>query len=192
MDYLTLFSPHNLALLSDWLEETGELYTNIEWPHSGGSGDAYFIHSMSDFKSLISQQTWSEIDITVFHHLQYSLRGAANEELLKQALDLIPDGEWYTIFALDDLFPSPPALGSGSSHEEFRSEFADILGKTIRIGQNPFDIRDFDYFFPLTDEVFEVHMLRSNQFAVVKNQDFYAPFAQNPEKYQSLIDLWQQ
>ena len=164
----------------------------IDWPHSGGSGTAYFVRSLSDLKSLVAQQTWGEIDITVFHHLQYPLRGIANEELLKQALELIPDGEWYSIVDLDDVYPLPPARGSGSSHEEFRREFADVLGRKVGIGQNPFDVHDFDYFFPLTDEVFEVHVLRTNQFSIVKNQDYYEPYTKHPEKYQWLVDLWQQ
>src|SRR4051812_2287712 len=38
MNYLTMFSAQNLALLSDWLADTGELYVDVYVPHSGGGG----------------------------------------------------------------------------------------------------------------------------------------------------------
>ena len=192
MDYLTLFSPHNLALLSDWLAETGELYVDVYQVHSGGSGDAYFIYSMRDLKSLIARQDSRELAVTVFRKLQYPLRGVANEDLLKAGLELIPEGEWYTIVSLESVYPSYVLKwGVGNTHEEFRQEFAEVLGKRVGIGQNPFDFTlDTAWFLAHTDEAFYVSYTRHNQFAIVKNQDFYAPYAQNPEKYQWLIDLW--
>ena len=69
IDYLTLFSPHNLALLSDWLEETGELYVDVYQVRHGGTGDAYFIYSMRDLKTLIARQYWRELAVTVFRKL---------------------------------------------------------------------------------------------------------------------------
>ncbi len=174
MDYLTLFSTQNLALLNDWLAETGELYVDVYVPHSGGSGQAYFIESINDLQALIGQQSSSEILVTIFHHLQYPLRGVADDPLLEVALEYIPDGEWYSILDLDSIFPAETVLlSSGSSHEQLQHDFADLSGKNLAIGQNPFDIRkDADWLRTQPDEVFEVSVLSSNQYAVVKNRDY--------------------
>jgi hypothetical protein len=185
MDYSTLFSLDNIALLSDWLEETGELYVDIYLPHSGGGSSAYFLHSLSDLKALISQQTHPEIAISVFHYLQYPLRGVANEILLRQALENIPDGEYYAIVSLDYAYPSSVSWwGSGNSHDELRREFADVLGKKIGIGQNPFDIHSEDWFSLHPDQALKVSVLR--------NQNHYERYAIEPEKYKRVFELWQE
>jgi hypothetical protein len=174
MDYLTLFSAHNLALLGGWLAETGELYVDVFIPHSGGSAQAYFVYSIEELQALIAAQSTPEILVTIFHHLQYPLRGVADDSLLEVALEYIPDGEWYSILLLDSVFPAPTVLlSSGSSHEQLERDFADVSGGSVAIGQNPFDIRkDADWLRTHPDEVFEVSVLSSNQYAVVKNRDY--------------------
>ncbi len=183
MGYHTLFSDHNLALLSDWLAETGELYVDIQLPHSGGSGTAYFIRSLQELKELTRRQTWPEISITIFHRMQYPLRGVANEQLLNEALEQITDGEWYSIVSLDDYFPAPCVFfGSGQTHEELRRDLTDVIGQSVGIGQNPFDYHDDRWFHSRPNEVF--------QLTVSKNQNYHEDFAKNPERYRSIIDLW--
>ncbi|MCL4250381.1 MAG: hypothetical protein KJ065_19680 [Anaerolineae bacterium] len=146
MNYLSLFSPHNLALLSDWLCETGELYVDIYLPHSGGGSSAYFVRSMNDLKSLIAQQTHPEIEIAVFHNLQYPIRGVADETLLKRALQQIADGDWYTIVSLENVYPFSVAWwGNGRSHQELERDFADVLGEKVGIGINPDDAYNGDW-----------------------------------------------
>jgi hypothetical protein len=183
LDYLTLFSPHNLALISDWLEETGELYTHVYLPHSGSSGSAYFVRSLKDLKSLVSQQTHPEIVISVFHSLQYSLRGRATQALLERALQQIPDKQWFTIVSLEDAYPSSVSrLASGNSHEELQREFADVLGERVGIGQDPFDIYSADWFRSHPNEVFQVSIFR--------NQNYYEPYAKDPKSYEWIFDQW--
>jgi hypothetical protein len=193
INYRTLFTPQNLAMLSDWLSETGELYVNIEYPHSGGSGSSYFIRSMTDLKTLIVGQTHGEIDITIFHEKQFPLRGIADEQLLEQALRMIPDGELYQYVSLEDsVFPKSIAVwGSGVSHEEFRQEFAEDVGKHIAVGQNPHDIHLNDEWFDThLNEVLRVtYLLKDGK--ITRNQDDYAPYNTSPEKYEWVIQLWQ-
>jgi hypothetical protein len=186
--YLRLFSPANLAMISDWLSETGELYVDIYHPHSGGGSVAYFVRSMDELKTLIAKETWREIAVTVFRSQQFTLRGTADKDLLEKALNLIPDGQYYSIISLEDSkFPRFVSyLGGENSHEELKQEFADVLGEVVGIGQNPFDLPKL----PELEDVFEVSILASNQFAIRKNQDSYAPFTENPKRYQWLIDLW--
>ncbi len=185
MDYLSLFLPSDLALLSDWLKETGELYCDIYLPHSGGGGNPYFLHSLKDLKSLVSQQTHPEIEISIFHHLQYPIRGIANESLLKQALAQIPDGEWYSIVSLSAVYPSSVSWrGSGNNHKELQSDFSEVLSEKVGIGQNPFDIHANDWFRTHPNEVFQV--------SVSKTRHYHEPYAREPEKYQWVFEMWQE
>ncbi|MBI5670157.1 MAG: hypothetical protein HZC41_19345 [Chloroflexi bacterium] len=183
MSYLRLFLPQHLAVLSDWLVETGELYVDIYWPHSGNSGSAYFVRSMKELRDLVVQQTWPEICFTIFRRLQYSIRGVANEQLLEQALRRIPDGQWFRIVSLDDYYPSQCAFrGSGNSHQELRNEFAGIVGEEVGIGQDPFDVHDEKWFSLHSDEVFLIRLSR--------NHNRYEAYAQHPDQYKWLEDLW--
>jgi hypothetical protein len=185
MNYSHLFLPHNLALLSDWLGETGELYVDVYLPHSGGSSSAYFVHSMKDLKSLISQQAHPEIVIAVFHHLQYPIRGVADETLLQQALHQIPDGEWYTIVSLGNVYPSSVSWwGNGNSHQELRHDFADVLGEKVGIGINPDDAYSGDWRTLRPNEVLTISVLR--------NQNYYEPYAKDPARYAGVFGLWQE
>lgn len=52
-----LFSPADVALLFDWLRESGELYLDLDRPHSGGSNNSvHFIGSLPALKSIISRE----------------------------------------------------------------------------------------------------------------------------------------
>ena len=193
MKYLSLFSPHNLALISDWLAETNELFVDVYMPHSGGGSAGYFIRSMDEFKSLISRQNWNEIVITVFRGLQFPLRGVADEAFLELCLKQIPDGQFYEMVALSlSQFPSNVAFcGEGKTHSEFRVDFNDRLGEEIGIGAVWPKIDNMDWIISHPHEIFSVDVVRNNQFQVRKNQDYYESYAKNPERYQWVIDLWQ-
>ncbi len=184
MNYSSIFTLHNLALLSDWLDETGELYVDIDLPHSGGSGISYFIRSLQDLKELMAQQVWPEIVASVFHHHQYPLRGVVNEGLIKEALHEIGDGEWYAIISLKGFYPASCSfLGGNKSHAELRKELESLVGQQVGIGQSPFDIHDGKWFYFHPDEVLQV--------AVKRNQNYYEQFAHNPNKYEWIAELWQ-
>lgn len=184
MNYLHLLSLDNIALLKDWLEETGELYVDIDLPHSGSSGSAYLVRSMNELKLLISRQTHPEIVIAIFHSLQYPIRGIADEILLKQVLQRIADGEWYTIISLESVYPSSVVwCGNGRSHDELRHDFADVLGERVGIGINPADVCS-DWRQLSSEEVLTLSVLR--------NQNYYEPYVKNPDRYKSVFDLWQE
>jgi hypothetical protein len=50
-----------------------------------------------DLKDLVSKQTWPEISITICHYSQFSVRGIADEKLLQQALQAIPEDQYFEI-----------------------------------------------------------------------------------------------
>lgn len=141
---MPVLTPEQSTKLEKWLTESGELCVDVYLSKGGGGGNQYFVRSLSDLEALISEQKWQELVVTVFRRLQYPLRGVADDSLLAQALQEIPDGQWYTIVILENYcYPSHPLLcGSGDSHAELRQEFSAVLGQRVGIGRNPFDYDD--------------------------------------------------
>lgn len=183
MSYLHFFSIHNLALLSDWLEENRELLIDVYHPHSGGGSFQYFIHSIEDLKQLIRNQTHPEIEITIFRQKQYSLRGIANEEMLEKAFCNIKDGEYYSIISLENNFPnSINFLEAGNGHSELRHNFSEFEGQEIGFGKNPFDAYDDKWFRENSSEFFRL--------SVTKSYNYHGNYVKNPEKYKWLEDFW--
>jgi hypothetical protein len=137
---MAVLSTDECERLKGWLAETGELWVDIHLVHGGCSSTDYFVRSVGELEELIYKQTHAELKVSVFRHLQFPLRGVADESLLAQALQQIPDGKWYHIISLDHYYPSEVwSLGSGNSHAELRREFPEILGQRVGVGQNPFD-----------------------------------------------------
>jgi hypothetical protein len=193
VNYLTIFTPHNLAMLSDWLAESGELYVDVYHRRSGGGSSGYFIRSMADLKSLIAQDKWHPIDYTIFREQQFTLRGIADDQLLVQVFHMIPDGQPYAFVLLEaSIFPDHVAYwGHGRSHDEFRREYSEVLGEEIAIGKDPhIYLFGKDRIDLHPDKVFKATFLRQIG-EITRNQDSYLPFENEPEKYKWVIDLWQ-
>jgi hypothetical protein len=150
---MPILAPTQREQLQNWLSEIGELYVDVHRPHSGSSGTAYFLLSVDELETLVVDETSPELVVTVFRHLQYPLRGVADSSLLAQALQQIPDGEWFHIVSLEDRFPSPCWWrGSGNTHRELRDDFGEVLGQRVGIGQDPFDRHPTPFHFS-PDEV---------------------------------------
>jgi hypothetical protein len=64
--YTELFTPHHIATLADWLKEKGEVFVQIELPHSGGSGNYSTARSLGELKRAVQQVNNSEIEITIW------------------------------------------------------------------------------------------------------------------------------
>ncbi len=64
--YLDLFTPALIALLQDWLAESGSIFVHLEMPHSGGAGHSSSVNSLEQLKKLISTQTHPEIEFFIF------------------------------------------------------------------------------------------------------------------------------
>ena len=188
MNYLTLLSAHNLALLSDWLDETGELYVDVYLPHSGGSSAAYLIRSLSDLKALLLKQNWQEIAITIFRRFPYPVRGIADAHLLEFALEQIPDGQPFDIVNLTYYPGFLTYCGDGSRHVELRRDLTEAFGDLVGIGQE-LDCLSSPPCDPA--EVYEVNVLYRNDFKIRRNQDYYEPYAQSPKRYEWIEKLWE-
>jgi hypothetical protein len=191
---LELFSMHNLALISDWLQETGELYVEFYHSFTKDTSIRYFINSMNDLKSVVVKHSWNEFEITILRRKQYPLRGIADENFLERTLQQIHNGKYYTLVLMSlSKFPSCLTFhGEGKSHEELRRDFAKLSGEEIAIGLGPYDIYDVDWFFEELDEVLRMTVLRGDKTIIGKNQDYYEPYAKEPERYQWLAELWRE
>jgi hypothetical protein len=65
-NYKDLFTAHHIATLADWFEEKGEVFLQIELPHSGGSGLYQTVHSVAEVKRYVEQVTNPEITILIW------------------------------------------------------------------------------------------------------------------------------
>jgi hypothetical protein len=181
MTYLNLFTSQNLALLSDWLEETGELYVDVYRPHSASSSSGYLVRSLQELKSLVVKQNdRPEIVFRIFRKQQLPLRGIASEELLEQALEQFPNGEPFYVAYLDYYPEHCNRQAEGDSHSQLRQAIKEEFGELIAIGSPPAidaRIQELDY-----RDVFEVF--------VRKNQNYYEPYSREPGRYQSIVEMW--
>jgi hypothetical protein len=142
MSYLWLFGDKHFAVLGEWLKESGELYVDFEYHHSGGSNYPWFVSSLPDFKDLISRQTWPEIEIVIFRELQFPIRGAVDDAFAQKVLHSIPDGTWYTMVLLEKMYYPHKfsCIGSGNSHSELRKELGEANGLRVAVGTDPLDL----------------------------------------------------
>jgi hypothetical protein len=195
MGYERLFAPPDLAMLHDWLQETGELYVDLSYPHSGGSnGSVHFIRSLGELRAIVASDTHPEVDISIFRAKQYPIRGVADEGVLAKAMEQIPDGQRFHILSAeaDPLAPCA-AIGWGDCHEELSEEFAQLAGRHVWVGQNPFDVppyNQFDRFFNSPDQVLVVHYWQHPEPRLSKNRAAYAPFEAAPDRYRPYIGFW--
>lgn len=182
MSYLDLFSIHNLALLSDWLEERGELWVDVHLPHGGASSTSYFVRSLHDLRALVVAQEWHEIAITIRRTTPYPLTGRVTPDLIEAALRLIADGARYAIVAVPTAFPSAcDVLGAGHTHDELRRELSALSGVDVAIGLDPITT-DFGEEYRRGDEMFVL--------IVTRNNNCYEPYVAEPGRYEWLRSLW--
>ncbi|MEO8608341.1 MAG: hypothetical protein ABI690_10685 [Chloroflexota bacterium] len=177
MNYFDLLSMHDLAMFSDWLQATNELCVEVYHPHSGGGAGIYFVHTLEDLKTLLVQDTWPEIALTIFRDVQFPLRGIADDQLLQKALQQIPDGELYAIISLDPYPTVRVYQGEGKSHAELRRDFVDKIGDEVAIGLNLLE-NDAKWFYTHNSEVFRLSLTR--------NRNSYENYKNHPERYQFL------
>lgn len=66
LNYKDLFTAHHIAVVADWLREKGELFLQIELPHSGESGLYQTAHSLAEVKHAVESARNLEIDILIW------------------------------------------------------------------------------------------------------------------------------
>ncbi len=66
LNYKDLFTAHHIDVVADWLREKGELFLQIELPHSGGSGQYQTAHSLAEVNHAVESARNLEIDILIW------------------------------------------------------------------------------------------------------------------------------
>jgi len=181
MTYLALLTMHNLALLSDWLSEQGELWVDVHLPHSAASSDQYFINSLEDLRTLLQEVQWPEIALTIKRLNPYQIAGRVDSMLMDTALQSIPERAPFSIVALPSRYPSRcELLGSGTGHEQLRQLLVQLNGREVGVGSDP------------TAYDPEERTRTGDNFVLTltKNNNHYEPFAANPERYDWIRSLW--
>ena len=191
MGYEHLFAKSDLALLHDWLQETRELYMDLDRPHSGGINNSlYFLDSLSRLRGIVSQETHPEVCICIFHKKQYPIRGIIGDAMLATAIEQIPDRQDFSILSPGNHpLGAFDVIGFGDCHDELREEFTRLKGKQARIGQDPFDQPDTN-FFDKPDDVFVTRSYKHPELSISKNRTKYSPFEAEPGRYRPHIDFW--
>lgn len=193
-----LFSSEQLRKIEEVISVNGEILVQVDYPHSGGDGRTlYLLKSFDQFSDLVSRQYWPEIEIIVFCEKQFPLRGKPTEELLEEAIKLIPDGERFSMVDLEDLYPAAlDHVGHGSSHVELRSEFLEINGfDYVGIGVDQQELA-YEGFYTNTDKTISVHYYRQdwtenyvhpNRFNCVGESPLEMALWEGPDAVEKLI-----
>jgi hypothetical protein len=162
--------------LNSWFAELRDDNPNV-WPslyldmyvaHSGSGGKPYLVGSVDDLEKIIGQQSGNELQVCVFRGYQYSIRirGGVTPDmsLLKDALQTIPEGEWFQILSIE--YPNypfaPDVLASGNSHVELRQALMKLVGRVIAVSQNPFD-GDDNWVYTSPDKVMVLNLHREKE-----------------------------
>jgi hypothetical protein len=149
-----------------------------------------FLDQLSTLKDIVIKEAWPEVMIHIFREPSYPLRGKIDDARLATALEWIPEGQWFSIL---ETGPNPGApaeqLGYGDSHQELRAEFVRLQGRNARIGQNPFDHPNREY-FDKAEDVFVVGFLKHPQAHRIKNLNSYPRFDAEPTRCLPLANMW--
>jgi hypothetical protein len=186
VDYSNLVTPPYVALFYDWLTELRELFVDLEYPHSGGSGKNYFVRSLSDIRNLLSQQAHPEIVITIFGIRIFSLRSRDHALLLALALEQLPEDEYFQIVETKPFPHEIVALADGKGHAELRQYFAALdAQQEVAVGVHPFDIPKEKWQQTYGMEVKYVSI------SVRKSLNWYTPYIEDPARYADAMAQWE-
>lgn len=136
MDLLEIRDPGIRATALSWLNETRELFVELYYPHSGGSGWFYLLTSPGDLTQLIQQARDGAL-FFLLKHKQFPLRGIVDDAFVNQARAIIADGEQYLI---TDLATYPKHLsffGDGQTHKQLLADLHDLRGVRVGVGHEP-------------------------------------------------------
>ena len=136
MDILNLRDRDVQATAQAWLNETGELFVEVYYPHSGGSGTFYLLTSSADFQELIEQAREGAL-FFVLKQKQFPLRGIVDDAFINQATVAIADDEDYLITDLA-IYPEHVSFfGDGQTHKQLLTDLHDLRGVLVGVGHEP-------------------------------------------------------
>jgi hypothetical protein len=186
VDYSTLFTNDHVAVLHEWLEETGELYFYADIPRGGGGASyPFFVRSLRDIRGALAVLgELRQVELRIWRRLQFPIRGAADESLLRSAQASIADGTPFTVVALDYFPVRRRWLADGTSHAELRAALGTLRGTVVAIGRDPLDTacEEMQWLLAHPEEVM--------YFQVLNNGIGYDKFCRSPDRHVQSIAAW--
>jgi hypothetical protein len=123
-------SSHNPAFtkrIADWIQAHGEVLVLIRWPNAGGSKSFEFFREMSALMARIAPLP-ERTSVIVFRQPQLPIRGRVDDELIRRALEHIPEDTEFLIAGLDLVTYGRYSYytnASGESHDELVATLRD-------------------------------------------------------------------
>lgn len=136
MNNFNIYDSHILATAQAWLDEISELFIEVYYPRSGGSGTFYLLSTFADFEQLIQQEREGAF-FFLLKQKQFPLRGIVDDAFIHQAKLTIADGIDYLI---TDLAVYPKLLsfyGDGNIHKQLFQDLYDLRGMLVGVGRDP-------------------------------------------------------
>jgi hypothetical protein len=113
--------------IADWIQAHGEVLVLIRWPNAGGSKSFELFREMSAFMARLAPLP-ERTSVIVFKQLQLPIRGMVDDELVRRAVEHIPESTEYLIAGLDlvthERYADYPNA-SGESHDELVAALRD-------------------------------------------------------------------
>jgi hypothetical protein len=136
--YEALLQNEDCNGLARWLDVSGELLIQLEFPGMHGTGDWWLVSALSQLTDLLASVAWPQLELSVYRQPQLPLRGLVTADLTRDALRLVPDGTWY---AIRELAGTGPAfcrfLSDGNSHTDLDRDLTRLVGQGVAIGLHP-------------------------------------------------------
>lgn len=150
---MPLNSIHNNALqetIIGWIEMHGEVFVHVHHPHSGASGENYFLRSAEHLQALIASLAPKSV-MVAYRQPQFSLRLVLAPDRIPQILEGIPDGIWWSIVDLASYPQAMVSYGSGNTRQELLQALEELMGGYYGIGIDPLEPEEYWNFENTTD-----------------------------------------
>jgi hypothetical protein len=123
--------------INELLNLTHEVFIEEYLPHSGGSGDYYFIATIEHFNQLVDRAK-TGIYFFISKQPQLPLRGIVDDQFISLVKDHIPEGTWYMISRISFYPQKLLSYGSGDTHDLLENDLHDLTGLDVCVGIEPY------------------------------------------------------
>jgi len=125
--------------VAGWIAGRGEVLVLIRYSHKAGSKDYEFFQSVDAFRDRLRHLSPRDC-VTVFGRRQVPLRGRIDDDFIRRAEALVPEGTEFLIVGLE-----PVQYGNltwyrytaGETHAELRESLAEMRGELVAVGPYP-------------------------------------------------------
>jgi hypothetical protein len=136
MGPISIYDKSVIATIQEWIRATSEVFVELYYPHSSGSGTYYFVSSFSQFSEM-TEEARSGAIFLVLRQPQFPIRGAVNDSFIEKTLEAIPDGERYAIVEAAFYPKATSSQRDGHTHAELKKDLEDCRGMAVCVGKEP-------------------------------------------------------